>query len=87
MDCWPPFPLVVDYSYHPYFGDNPGPLSADEKDNILAALGQRNRVSHVNLSVWYLDLEVLIAVMSEPFPALTYLCLASEYLKWARHPC
>jgi hypothetical protein len=80
MDCWPPFPLVVDYSYHPYFGDNPGPLSDDEKDNILAALEQRHRVRHVNLSVWYLDLGELIAVMSEPFPALTYLRLASEYL-------
>ena len=80
LDCWPPFPLVVDYGYHPYFGDSPGPLSADEKDSILAALEQRHRVRHVDLSVWYLDLEKLIPVMEKPFPVLTYLRLASEYL-------
>ena len=71
LGWWPAFPLTIDYGYHweEY-------ITSDDEDNIFAALEQRDRVRYIDLSVSSLLLGELIAVMKEPFPALTHLWLS-----------
>ena len=67
LDIWPALPLIV--------GSNMLSL-ASGTDNIIAALGQTNRVCRVDL--WDLadrQLERVLAAMRVPFPGLTYLQL------------
>ena len=65
LDVWPALPLLV-------FGN----AFSSGTDNIIAALGQTNRVRQVNL---YIDadwqLERVLAAMQGPFPELTHLHL------------
>ena len=66
LDVWPALPLIV--------GGDLGLSSG--MDNIIAALGQSNRVSEVflsHLASW--QLEKVLAVMQVPFPELTDLQL------------
>jgi hypothetical protein len=66
LDVWPALPLIVQGNMT---------LSSDT-DNIIAALGQSNRVCRVRLwdfSHW--QLEEVWAAMQVPFPELTYLSL------------
>ena len=69
MDVWPALPLVVrdDMSQYPISG----------MDNIVAVLGQSNRVCDVylaGLAGW--QLEEVLAAMQVPFPELTDLVLS-----------
>jgi hypothetical protein len=67
LDIWPALPLVVS-------GDRPSGM-----DNVIAALGQSNRVLQVNLrrlADW--QLENVLATMQVPFPELTELQLSSN---------
>jgi hypothetical protein len=69
LDVWPALPLIVQ-------GDM---ASSTGTDNVIAALGQSNRVRQVNL--WSLadrQLEQVVAAMEVPFPELTYLRLYSN---------
>ncbi len=69
LDVWPALPLIV--------AGNVGLSSGT--DNIIAALGQSNRVCKVNL--WDLEgwqLEQVLAAMQVPFPELTGMMLWSE---------
>ncbi len=66
LDVWPALPLIV----RGYM------TLSSVTDNIIAALGQRNRVCQVYLSPiagW--QLEEVLAVMQVPFPELTELVL------------
>jgi hypothetical protein len=68
LDVWPALPLVI-------FGDI---ASSSGTDNVIAALGQSNRVCQVYL--WVLagwQLEQVLAAMQVPFPELTHLQLTS----------
>jgi hypothetical protein len=68
LDVWPALPLIVE-----------GGMVSSGTDNIIAALGQRNRVCRV--SFWSLagwQLEQVLAAMQVPFPELTYLRLYSD---------
>jgi hypothetical protein len=47
LDCWPPFPLVVNYGGSPML-DPPAP---EDDGNIMAALKQSGRVSSISLTV------------------------------------
>jgi hypothetical protein len=47
LDCWPPLPIVVDYGGSPAL-DPPTP---EEEDNVVAALGQSDRVRSISLTV------------------------------------
>ena len=68
LDVWPALPLIV-------VGGNILSL-ASGTDNIIAALGQTNRVCQVNLSrIVDRPLERILAAMQVPFPELTYLRL------------
>ena len=71
MDVWPALPLIV--------SGNVGFWYASGTDNIVAALGQSNRVCQVFL--WGLSgrrLEKILAAMQVPFPELTDLRLFSD---------
>ena len=68
LDVWPALPLIVK-----------GFMALSGTDNILAALGQSNRVCHLSLSRllgW--QLEQVSAAMQVPFPELTDLRLISD---------
>ena len=66
LDVWPALPLIIE-----------GTLAlSSSTDNVIAALGQSNRVWQVSLDGWKLE-EVLLA-MQVPFPELTVLLLWSE---------
>ena len=68
LDVWPALPLIV-------LGDM---IMTFGTDDVIAALGQSNRVCGVSL--WLLarwQLEKVLAAMQVPFPALTELWLSS----------
>jgi hypothetical protein len=68
LDVWPALPLIVK-----------GWMASSGTDNIIAALGQSNRVCKVHL--WRLagwQLEEVLAQMQVPFPELTHLWLWSD---------
>jgi hypothetical protein len=70
LDLWPALPLVI---YGPMTSE-----STQDLDNIIAALGQSNRVRQVflqGLAAW--QLEKVLATMQVPFPELTDLQLHS----------
>jgi hypothetical protein len=69
LDVWPALPLIV-------WGNI---ASSSSTDNVIAALGQSNRVSEVslsNLEGW--QMEQVLAAMQAPFPELTDLQLESR---------
>ena len=55
-----------------------GGLALADTDNIIAALGQSNRVSQVNLDLYGWQLEEILASMQVSFPELTDLQLYSH---------
>jgi hypothetical protein len=75
LGCWPALPLVIDYRKN-----DQKRLTLDDEDNIFAALEQRHRVRHINLTAFNSLLKNVFTVMKEPFPALTHLELSSERL-------
>ena len=72
LGCWPALPLVVDYS------KNSQKRLPDDEDSIFAALEQRHRVRHINLTAFNSLFKKVFVAMKEPFPALTHLELSSE---------
>ena len=68
LDVWPALPLIVG-----------GRIFSSGPDNIIAALGQTNRVCQVNLSrIVDWQSERILAAMQVPFPELTGLLLHSN---------
>ena len=67
LDIWPALPLIV-----------VGGMALSGTDNIIAALGQSNRVCQVNLELAGWQLEEVLAAMQVPFPELTDLLLNSD---------
>ena len=68
LDVWPNLPLMV--------VGTPSPFSSSDTDNVIAALGQSNRVRQVALNGC--RLREVLAAMQVPFPELTDLYLWSE---------
>jgi hypothetical protein len=68
LDVWPALPLIVRGSM----------ALSSGTDNIIAALGQSNRVCQVLLDVAVWELEEVLAAMQVPFPELTDLRLISD---------
>ncbi|KAH9058347.1 hypothetical protein EDB87DRAFT_1685321 [Lactarius vividus] len=73
LDCWPPFPLVVNYGGFPRLR---APAPKDE-DNVMAALEQSDRVCSISLTVSSSLLKKL-STISEPFSELEELVLLSQ---------
>jgi hypothetical protein len=65
LDVWPALPLLVAGKM----------TSSSGTDNVIAALGQSNRVCKVDLSLAGWQLEEVLAAMQVPFPELTNLQL------------
>ena len=61
LDVWPALPLIIKGSMS----------TSPDTDNIIAALGQSNRVRQVGLHVTGQELEDVLAVMQVPFPEMT----------------
>ena len=68
LDVWPALPLVIE-----------GDFILTDTDNIIAALGQSNRVCHVLLSFFGRKMEQVLAPMHVSFPELTRLELLSPF--------
>lgn len=71
LEVWPPIPMVINGEYY----------SKSSVDNIMAMLGQNERVCGINLRVLSSSLsENIMTAMQEPFPILTNLrlCLADK---------
>jgi hypothetical protein len=73
LDCWPALPIVVLYGGAPNL-DPPAP--ADD-DNIIAALKESDRVSHISLTVTR-SLVGKLSAISEPISGLEELSLLSH---------
>jgi hypothetical protein len=73
LDCWPPFPLVVNYGGSPIL-NTPDP---EDEDNIMAALKQSDRVSSINLIITD-SLSEKFSIITEPFSELEELVLLSR---------
>jgi hypothetical protein len=74
LDIWPPFPICI--TCVPL-----DRIDAQGEENIIAALEQRDRVSEIVLlgpTGTAFKLERFTAVMEEPLPVLTHLCLLSS---------
>jgi hypothetical protein len=69
LDVWPAFPLVVHW--------RPSFCTLSDADNIIAALGRRNRVRQVDVFVVGRPLETVLAAMQVPFLELTDLRISS----------
>ncbi|KAI0288898.1 hypothetical protein BC826DRAFT_650827 [Russula brevipes] len=68
LGIWPALPIVIE--------DSLGPVSRVKgADNIIAALGHRDRVRSIELQIPNSVLNRFTAAMKEPFPELTYLDL------------
>ena len=68
LDVWPALPLIINYG---------GPILEPSNDNVIAALGQSNRVCEVrlgHLKIW--QIRKVVAAMQVPFPELTHLLLS-----------
>ena len=68
LDLWPPLPLVIHGSI----------ASSPNTDNVIAALGQNDRVCNVELHLAGWQLQEVLAAMQVPFPELTDLRLWSH---------
>ncbi|KAH9168945.1 hypothetical protein EDB89DRAFT_1555889 [Lactarius sanguifluus] len=78
LDFWPPtFPIAINYGYGNGMHLTQG-LTPDDKDNLFAALEQRDRVRHLALSVTDLLLEEMATLMQEPFPELKFLAICPQ---------
>jgi hypothetical protein len=73
LECWPPFPLVVNYGGFPWLDP---PALADD-DNIIASLKQSDRVSSISLTVTSSLIEKL-PVITEALSGLEKLVLLSR---------
>jgi hypothetical protein len=67
LDVWPALPLIVSDG-----------ASLFRMDNVIAALGQSNRVRQVDFYLTAQELEKVFAAMQVPFPELTDLRVASN---------
>ena len=70
LDVWQTLPLIIEVD----FGD-----SKRNMDNIIAALERTDRVCQIDLlDAPSPDMEIFLAAMQQPFPALTHLRLQSN---------
>jgi len=72
LDTWPPLPIIIEKP--PYIHLH----SEVDEDNLIAALEHRDRVTAITIdSLTCRQLQRVVAMMQEPFPALTRLHLGS----------
>ena len=74
LDCWPPFPIIMDYST---LSNHRSP-APNYEDDIIAALEHPDRVRGIKLTVTSSLLAKVAPAMQEPFPEMTTLWLSSK---------
>ena len=74
LECWPPFPLVMNYGGSLFLP----PPSPQDEDNIMAALKHSDRACSISLTVSSSLLKKL-STISEPFSELEELVLLSKH--------
>jgi F-box-like len=75
LDIWPEFPIVIQLIHR----ERRLSIPRDIFDDVIAALGHRDRMRRINLDgLTSSELARITTVMDEPFPALTYLSLWSS---------
>jgi hypothetical protein len=67
----PPLPFVVDYYYEGSY------ISTEDEGGLILALGQRDRVARIRLSIDVPNLQRLIAAIGEEYPILEYLIIVA----------
>ena len=64
----PPFPIVIDFFRHD--------ITAEDEEEIILALEQRDRIRRIRLEIPVLNLQNLIVFIIEEYPMLEYLTMA-----------
>ena len=78
---WPAFPLILDYCIA--CDDMDG-----EQDDLIAALGHRERVQHIDITMTSEDsMDGVGSALAKHFPLLTYLCLFADPRDERDRPC
>ena len=67
LSCWPVLPIILEYY---------DTLTRSDEDHVIAALEHSSRVCKLFLTVKNSQVEKLVKVMQEPYPALEYLSLS-----------
>ena len=76
IDIWPALPIFIDFNYHFFFNSRWWHDKASYYvDNVISALEHLDRVCDIRLSVTGSELDKIITVMQEPFPALMNLII------------
>ena len=85
LDIWPPFPIAVCYPFWlvRHYWTSGVPMVDDHEgkklENVIAALERHDRITHIRLTnPSGCTLRRFVAVMLEPFVALTHLHLRSN---------
>jgi hypothetical protein len=71
LDCWPPFPISIQYLSYDTF-------TPDDEDSLFAALEYTGRIRHIDLCLTGPQFEELARLMQKQFPALTHLTLRCQ---------
>ncbi|KAH9172447.1 hypothetical protein EDB89DRAFT_2229396 [Lactarius sanguifluus] len=75
LDCWPPFPIVVDYKRS---NDPNQTFTPQDEDSFFAVLEHPDRIRYIGICETGSQLRKVVMAMQEPVPLLTHLDLWSE---------
>jgi hypothetical protein len=70
MRVWPAIPIIIIFF---------GVIPPSDRDNLIAALENPDRVSRVRIFILESQLGEIAALMQQPFPVLTHLSVSSQY--------
>ncbi|KAH9051331.1 hypothetical protein EDB83DRAFT_2316822 [Lactarius deliciosus] len=75
LDCWPPFPIVVDYMRS---SDPNQTFTPEDEDSFFAVLEHPDRIRYIGICTTGSQLRRVVMAMQEPVPLLTHLDLWSK---------
>ncbi|KAH9051332.1 hypothetical protein EDB83DRAFT_1303911 [Lactarius deliciosus] len=75
LDCWPPFPIVVDYKRS---RDPNQTFTPEDEDSFFAVLEHPDRIRYIGICTTGSQLRRAVMAMQEPVPLLTHLDLWSD---------
>ncbi|KAH9009675.1 hypothetical protein EDB83DRAFT_2557396 [Lactarius deliciosus] len=75
LDCWPPFPIVVDYKRS---RDPNQTFTPEDEDSFFAVLEHPDRIRYIGICTTGSQLRRVVMAMQEPVPLLTHIDLWSE---------
>ena len=69
LDCWPPFPIVIQYHQINHT------FTLIDEDSVFAALEHHDRMRQIDLCLAGPQFDKVVTAMQEPLPTLTHLTL------------